>query len=272
MTGRILSLAALVAVPATAASLYFTSGDSSLPLEDSPAATAPALPQVADNLPYNGSFTFVRIRFSSGRNFADFGGFGRGGGAPWSHDFPFADNNFVKILDEVTGLEPNLDGSNVIDASDGALMRYPVAYMSEPGRWQPTSDDVENLRAYLSKGGFLILDDFRGGREWSRVEAIFNAILPDLAFQPLDLENPIFHSFFDVESLDFQPPTFQQYRPEFLGIYEDNDPAKRLIVVANFNNDIGDYWEYSDMGYYPIDLSNEAYKVGVNYVIYALTR
>ena len=44
------------------------------------------------------------------------------------------------------------------------------------------------------------------------------------------------------------------------------------MVIANFNNDIGDYWEYSDLGYVPIELSNEAYKFGVNYVIYAMNR
>ena len=132
--------------------------------------------------------------------------------------------------------------------------------------------EIDNLSAYLQKGGFLILDDFRGEFEWQNVERIFYAMLPELRFRQLELEEPIFNAFFEVESLDFQPPTFQQYRPYFLGLHEDNDPTKRLMVIANFNNDIGDYWEYSDMGYFPIDLSNEAYKVGVNYVIYAMTR
>ena len=58
------------------------------------------------------------------------------------------------------------------------------------------------------------------------------------------------------------------YPPMFFGIRDD---AGRLQVVANFNNDIGDYWEWSDQGWYPIDLSNEGYKLGVNYVIYAMT-
>ena len=59
--------------------------------------------------------------------------------------------------------------------------------------------------------------------------------------------------------------------PQYLGLFEDNDPTKRLAVIANYNNDIGEYWEFSDVGWYPIDLSNEAYKLGVNYVIYAMT-
>jgi hypothetical protein len=55
-------------------------------------------------------------------------------------------------------------------------------------------------------------------------------------------------------------------------MFEDNDPKKRLLLIANFNSDLGDFWEWSDAGFFPIRLSNEAYKLGVNYVVYALTR
>jgi len=55
------------------------------------------------------------------------------------------------------------------------------------------------------------------------------------------------------------------------GIYEDNDPAKRLMVVANYDNDVPEYWEWSGEGLFPFDASNEAYKLGVNYVLYGLT-
>ena len=235
-------------------------------------ATPGAAPQDFGNVPYDGAFTFVRVQFNSNQGGMRRGGFGRGRQPGWAHDFPQADNNFVKILDEVTYIQPHIDGTNVIRADDPMLHRYPVAYFSEPGTWSPTQEEVDNLSAYLQKGGFLILDDFRGQREWNWVEQIMNVILPNHTFRELDLEDPIFNTFFEIESLDFAPPTFQQYRPYFMGIHEDNDPTKRLLMIANFNNDIGDYWEYSDMGYYPIDLSNEAYKVGVNYMIYALTR
>jgi hypothetical protein len=59
--------------------------------------------------------------------------------------------------------------------------------------------------------------------------------------------------------------------PVFLGIFEDNDPKKRLIAIANYNNDLGENWEYSDTGFLPVEASNESYKFGVNYFIYGLT-
>ena len=223
------------------------------------------------SVPYDGTYTFVRVRFNTVRvSFG--GGFGPGRGPPWAHDYPSADENFVRILDEVTLLGPNTEGTNVIDADDPVLHRHPIAYVSEPGYWAPTRAEVENVSAFLRKGGFLVLDDFRGSREWSNVEAIFNVVLPGHRFRVLDIEEPIFDSFFKIETLDIPPPTFPQYEPVFLGIHENDDPGRRLMVVANFNNDIGDYWEYSDRGYFPIDLSNEAYKFGVNYVIYAMNR
>ena len=60
-------------------------------------------------------------------------------------------------------------------------------------------------------------------------------------------------------------------RPSFFGVYEDNEPTNRLLLIANYNNDIGEFWEYSDTGFTPIELSNEAYKLGVNYIIYSMT-
>ena len=212
-----------------------------------PAPIPHATPQEFPNVPYDGTFTFVRIRFNAGRrSFA--GGFGRGRNPGWAHDYPYADENFIKILDEVTLLGPNTDGTNVVDAGDPELHSYPIAYVSEPGGWAPTQAELDNIAAYLGKGGFLILDDFRSNREWANVEAIFNVVLPGHRFRILELEEPIFNSFFQIETLDLPPPTFQQYRPVFLGLHENNDPERRLMVIANYNNDIGDYWEYSDMG------------------------
>ena len=60
-------------------------------------------------------------------------------------------------------------------------------------------------------------------------------------------------------------------RPSYFGIFEDNDPKKRLMMVVNYNTDISQFWEWSGRGFRPFDETNEAYKLGVNYVIYGLT-
>ena len=66
------------------------------------------------------------------------------------------------------------------------------------------------------------------------------------------------------------PATCTQHVPAYLGIFEGNDPRGRLMAMINSNQDIGEYWEWSPDGFIPIPLTNEAYKFGVNYIIYAM--
>ena len=222
------------------------------------------------NVPYDGHFTFVRIRFGVGLN-TRFGGGRRGGGLPpWAHDYPRAEVNFMNILRETTYLQPYMDGGNIFTTDDPEMTRFPLAYISEPGFWHPSEAEVEGLRNYLLKGGFLIADDFRDS-DWFNFDAQMKRVIPGAEFVELNETHIIFDSFFRIESLkDLVSPTFSVV-PAYFGLYEANDPDRRLMVIANYNNDIGEYWEYSGTGWYPIDLSNDAYKLGVNYVVYAMT-
>ena len=79
-------------------------------------------------------------------------------------------------------------------------------------------------------------------------------------------------AFFEIPApLDFLPPYDRGHHPVFYGMFEGNDPNKRLLAIANYNNDISEYWEYSDTGFAPVSETNEAYKLGVNYLVYGLT-
>ncbi|HJR60142.1 MAG TPA: DUF4159 domain-containing protein [Vicinamibacterales bacterium] len=218
------------------------------------------------NIGYDGRLAFVRLRFATG-----FGGFGRRGGRelPWAHDYPTADIHMMKIVNELTTVGPHVDGSNIYSLDDPELMNHPVAYMSEPGFWSVSDEEAKGLRTYLLKGGFIIFDDFRN-QDWWNLEEQMKRVLPESRFVQLDGTHPIFNSFFEIKNLEF----LQSYngQPTYWGMFEDNDPKKRLIAIANRDNDLGEYWEYSDTGTDPVDFSNEAYKFGVNYFIYGLTR
>ena len=228
-------------------------------------------------VPYDGRFVFARLRYTEGVSPDELGGGrfgrrgGRGQGPPWSHDYPRAERNFMKILQEITTLDPYTGpaGGAIVDIGSPELFNYPVSYMVEPGFWTQTDEEAANLRAYLLKGGFMIFDDFRGG-DWTNFETQMRRVLPDVRMVELDLSHPIFHSFFDIATLEFKQ-YYDRGKPLFIGAFQDNDPNKRLLFIANYNNDVGEYWEWSDTGWTPIDLSNEAYKLGVNYIIYGLT-
>ena len=240
-----------------------------------PAAAQP--PAVADeifsqhNVGYDGSFTFVRLRYTPlWTGYGGGGGFFGGVNYQWDHDYPRAERNFMQIVDELTGAEANTEGHNILSVGDPEIFKYPLAYLVEPG-WMVLSDEeAANLRAYVEKGGFIVFDDFAGERQLRNFIEQLRRILPDAVLQQLTSEHPIFNAFFRLESLDFYHP-YQGVQAYFLGVYEDNDPDKRLLMIVNFNNDIGESWEFSDSGFIPIEISNVAYKLGVNYVVYAMT-
>lgn len=217
------------------------------------------------NVPYDGRFTFVRVKFTAGVS-----SFRGGRDLKWDHDYPRAERHFTKILEQLTTIQPRVDASNILALDDPELGKFPIAYLSEPGFWQPTDKEVLGVRAYLQKGGLLILDDFVGNQIFN-LENQLRRVLPTARMIPLTKEHPLFDSFYRIESLDYQHPYFGQ-PSVFFGVFEDNDPTKRLLMIINYNNDIGEYWEWSDEGVFAIDLSNEAYKIGVNYIVYALTR
>ncbi len=141
------------------------------------------------NVEYDGRFTFARIRYGAGLSEGRF--FGLRQQAPWAHDFPRAERNFMEILKETTFIAPFMNGSNVFATDDPELTKYPLAYLSEPGYWVPSEEEVEGLRNYLLKGGFLIADDFRGW-DWRNFEAQMKRVLPDAEFVQLDESHPIF--------------------------------------------------------------------------------
>ena len=224
-----------------------------------------------ENVDYDGRLVFVRVRHEMGNygggGFRRFAG-GSRGEPPWMHDYPTSDIHMMKILRELTLAAPRIDSSNILTLDDPALFDYPVVYMSEPGYWTMSDAEAKGLGDYLRKGGFILFDDFRD-EHWYNLEAQMKRALPEGRWLPLDAKHQVFHSFFEIDALDLLT-SYGPHKPEYFGMFEGNDPQKRLLAVANFNNDLGEYWEFSDQGIDPVDLSNEAYKFGVNYFIYGL--
>jgi hypothetical protein len=154
---------------------------------------------------------------------------------------------------------------------DPELFKHPIAYLSEPGYWHPSQSEAAGLRNYLAKGGFLIVDDFYFN-EWYNFEQSMHMVLPNAKIVPLTVKHPIFDSFFHIQTLEgMHHPDNRNAKAQFFGIYENNDPTRRLQVIINYNNDIGDYMEWSGEGWYAVNLSNDAYKFATNYIVYALT-
>lgn len=223
------------------------------------------------NIPYNGRFTFARIRFEPSQ-----WGVSRrqpwGLDLKWNHDYPRADQRLEEILELVTGAIPNTQGSVIVGLDDPELFRYPWAYLCEVGFLQLSDLEAENLRNYLLKGGFVVVDDF-DGYHWFNFLDQMEKVMPEGRFIEIHESHPVFHAFFEIEDLQFGVTSgafFGYGWPRYFGLFEDNDPDKRLMMIANYNNDIGEYWEWADSEFIPIDLTNDAYKLGINYIIYSM--
>lgn len=214
---------------------------------------------IEPNVPYDGKFTFVRLRYQE---------YGPPG---WQYDYPAMERNLMTIVKDLTTMRLHQRGSNVHLMDDPALGHYPVAYLSEPGYWVPEPGEAIGLRHWLQKGGFLIVDDFYFN-QWNRFATSMRQVLPDAQFVRLDKSNALFDTFFQIKTLEgMHHPDNYNAIAEYYGIFEDNDPTKRLMVIVNYNNDVGDYMEWSGQGWYPVNMSNDAYKIATNWLVYGLT-
>ena len=232
------------------------------------------------NVAYDGRFTFVRLKYSHLP-----GGDWYGGWPAWAHGYPIAEQNLMKIMNELSYLSPHTDEINTLTFDDPELFHYPIAYIIEINWWDMTDAEARGLREFMLKGGFVIVDDFKPNRRgprfnargsfvgenpWEAFESIMKRVMPEAKFFDMGAQHALYHSFFEVDNLDV-PQAYVAGPAVFRGIYEDNDPSKRLQMIVNFNTDISQFWEWSGTGLRPIDQTNEAYKLGVNYVIYGLT-
>ena len=226
---------------------------------------------IAANTPYDGRFAFVRVTYRTLP-----GGYWYRGQPAWSHGYPSAEQNLMRIMNSVSTLDPHVEDVNTLALDDPAIFSYPVIYLIEPSWWDMTDAEAVALGIYLKKGGFVIVDDFKvpggmGGRGWQQFEENLRRVRKDARFLDMDASHPIFHVFFDIDSLDIVPQAYNAGLPVFKGLYENNDTRERLQMIVNYNTDISQFWEWSERGLRPIDQTNEAYKLGVNYLIYGMT-
>ena len=192
----------------------------------------------------------------------------------WAIDYPLAEAHFLPAVERMTNIEVAPD-SRHITVDDEYLFDYPWLFLQQPGRgyWMPEGEDLERLREYLARGGFLVLDDFHGEGEWQEVREAMATLLPGRPIVDTPEDDPLHHILFDLDKRTQIPGERHLYSgmegpPHWRGIYDDRG---RLMVALNHNSDMGDAWEHADDPRYPAPMTGTAYRFGVNYVIYAMT-
>ena len=245
------------------------------PTMDLPPVFENGIPKTEENL--SGRFTFVRIRFDTSQYAARYGynTFLGDGGPPWSHDYPVASRHLMKIIAELSKIDATLDiNEPILTLDDPMLFKFPFAYLAEPGYMNLDDKEIAGMREYCLRGGFLLIDDFRSPQEFGITQYHIKKAFPEYELKKLDVSHPIFNCFFSIKSLELPPIYGGGYvsnttlSPEFWGLEDEHG---RLMMIVNYNYDVSDFWQFSDNPFRPIEETNEAYKFGVNYIIYALT-
>jgi len=222
-------------------------------------------------------FTFVRIQYTSGG--ANYKLRNRMGSnwQSWTVDYPFAEQNLMKGLSNWTSLNVANDPVS-LSLLDPELFRYPFAYIVEVGFMVLTQPEADNLGEWLLRGGYLMVDDFHGPFEWESFVNQMKMVFQNREIVDIPMEHPIFHCFYDFDEIKQIPGlgswlggrTYEKggIEARCMGIFDD---LNRLMVLVIRNMDMGDAWEHTYDPRYPTEYSAEAYKLGINFVIYGLT-
>jgi hypothetical protein len=236
--------------------------------------------QSADNLLTNraiqGPHEFFFTRGIYTDNSSDYSG-----GRRWAIDWPKADEQFMVAVRRLSNIDA-YDKDHPIKLDDPNLRRFPFLYILEVGDMRMTDEELEGLRNYLLAGGFLVIDDFWGSWAWANLEKEMARLFPGRAMLDISLEHPVFNIFYNITEI-LQVPNVRQgewsvyggptheydgYVPYVRGIFDD---AGRLMVLINWNTDLGDAWEWADDPHYPLKFSTYAFEIGINFIVYAMT-
>ncbi len=204
------------------------------------------------------------------------------GRAWWRIDWPEAEHHFINGVKRYTSIDVATDSVH-ISLSDDSVFDYPWLFAQQVGRWQLGRTEIQTLGEYLRRGGFLIVDDFHGPRQWENFFTVIKQALPEYDVVNLPLSATLLQIHYEMkqvtqipgrrhiagfdsnrEAIVEMPHTPSQWK----GIYDDSG---RLMVAINFNMDMGDAWEHADDPGYPTIMTSTAYRLGINYVIYAMT-
>ena len=214
-------------------------------------------------------FFFTRAIYSGG-------GYRRGS---WATDFPKADRQFLTIINRLIDLLDAYERENAVRLDDPEIRRFPFLYALEVGYMYMTEAEVKGLRDYLLAGGFLMIDDFWGSWEWANFETEIRRVLPEYQIVEVPLDHPIFNTVYNIEEIVQVPNigraqpgrrTWEQdgVVPHVRGIFDEDG---RLMVIVNWNTDIGDAWEWAESPYYPLRYSTYAIEITVNIIVYAMS-
>jgi hypothetical protein len=221
-------------------------------------------------------YHFVRLEYidrSSARR-------GWGGRGWWRQDWPEAEIHFAQGVRRLTRIDTG-EGIH-LPLTDDRIFDYPWLYATQVGYWDLSDQEVNRLRDYLLRGGFLVVDDFYGLEDWSVFRDTMQRVLPDRPILDVEESHSLTNVLYTIRDRTFIPGLRhlragaggsiviqpQAMPPSWRAIYDDKG---YVLVAINYNMDVGDAWEHADLPEYPEQMTTLAYRFGINYLVYSMT-
>ncbi|HUA83628.1 MAG TPA: DUF4159 domain-containing protein [Bryobacteraceae bacterium] len=264
------------------------------PFKEYPAIEYENFPLPPDYKDTNHEWVRARLRYPDIYGYPDHSRLRLMGGkawpGQWTMDYPRSDRHLLQGIRRLTRIDTRSVEQVVdLDGTDD-IYNWPCLYAVEVGHWLLPPEEAKQLREYLLRGGFLMVDDFHGSapyddflgplNEWATFTASMSRVFPNRPIEDIPDNDPIFHTVSDLQNR-FQVPGAQVFESGIT--YEKGPTGKvphwrcirddrgRIMVAICHNMDLGDAWEWSDDPKYQEKWASLAYRIAVNYFIYDLT-
>ena len=197
-----------------------------------------------------------------------FGTNGAIGHMGWSHNYPSSDENFNEFILQATGIDIQVPSYRIVELGSEEVFDYPFAYVSEPGEMELTDQEVQNLRQFVERGGFVLMDDFDGLWQLETMRMQVARAFPDRPFIRLEPDHPLFKTHFDLRDLNGMSPYVPGGNITYYGILNDSGD---VAIAAGHNNDLANFWDWYDQARMPLEPAADAFRLGINFVVWSMT-
>jgi len=214
---------------------------------------------VVQNTPPPTEFVVARWRYSNNGNI---------GGMGWAHNYPEGEMHLNQFIRGVTNINVEHLSYRIVNLSSDEVFEYPFALVSEPGEMALNEKEFRNLREYVNRGGFVLIDDFDGPWQFDNFRRQLRYAFPTQDLHRLTAEHTAFNLFYVIRSLTIFATYVPGDEPIFYGLDREDGT---LAIVACFNNDLENFWDWIGSSAYPLRPATEAFRVGANLAIYSMT-
>src|SRR5262249_19603808 len=185
-------------------------------------------------------------------------------GMGWSHNYPSSDQHFAQVISEATNIDVKNLSYRIVELGSPEVFNYPFAVVSEPGELALTDHEVDNLREFIARGGFVLMDDFDGRRDLETLKHDLHRAFPDRDLVPLTIDHEIFNVFYRIDQLNIMSPYLVDGEPVFYGLFKKDG---RVGVVACYKNDLEKFFDFLDRAAYPLKPPSQTFRPATNFVV-----